>query len=292
MDAKLLQTMFALLFNGIAYGMILFIMSAGLSITMGTMRVVNLAHCGFAMVGGYLAYALMTDGGISFLPAVVLAFVLIAVLGAVLEFLLYRSIYRQSELKQVILTLGLALVMIASMNLIFGSGVHNLDIPQALTGNTQIWGVGLSIYRLFLIIASTLVGIVVWFVVERTGLGKKLKAAVDNPRMAKSVGINVDVFFAGTFAVGCGLAALGGALGAELMPLQPFYALRYLVIVVIVVSVGGLGSIKGTLVAALGLGVIDTFGTYFFPNVGAFLVYFIMIVVLFIKPQGLFGRAA
>jgi len=291
MDVKLFQTIFALLFNGVAYGMILFIMSAGLSVTMGTMRVVNLAHCGFAMVGGYIAYALMTDGSVPFWLAVLLSFALTTVLGALLEFLLYRSIYRQSELKQVILTLGLALVMIASVNLVFGASVHNLDIPDVLKGNVKVLGVGLSIYRFFLIGASMIVGALIWYFIECTGVGKKLKAAVDNPGMAKCVGINVDVYFAGTFAAGCGLAALGGALGAELMPLQPFYALRYLVIVVIVVSIGGLGSIKGTLAAALGLGIIDTFGTYFFDDIGAFLVYFIMIAVLFIKPQGLFGRA-
>ncbi|NYT69761.1 branched-chain amino acid ABC transporter permease [Pusillimonas noertemannii] len=292
MGFKLFQTIFALLFNGIAYGMILFIISAGLSVTMGTMRVVNLAHCGFAMVGGYIAYALMDRLGLSFSLAIPAAFVLTCLLGAVLEYLLYRGIYRQTELKQVIMTLGLALVMIASVNLLFGASVYNLNVPSTLSGNVEVFGVGLSVYRIFLILVSSIVGLLIWYFVERTYLGKKLKAAVDNPGMARCVGINVDVLFSGMFAVGCGLAALGGALGAELMPLQPFYALKYLVIAVIVVSIGGLGSIKGTLLAALALGVVDTFGTYFFSDIGAFLIYFIMILVLFIRPQGLFGRRA
>jgi branched-chain amino acid transport system permease protein len=292
MLARLAQSMMSVLFDGVALGMVLFLISVGLSITMGVMRVVNLAHCGFAMIGGYLTFMLTDRAGLPFGAAVVLAVLGTMVIGALLERTVYSWVYRQSELGQVLMTMGLTFVMIASANALFGSSVQNIPVPDAIRGTVDIGGASLPLYRLCLIAVSAACAVLIWFVLERTEIGAKLRAAVDNADMAACVGIDVKALFAVTFAIGCGFAALGGALGSDMFPLEPYYALQYLVLVLIVVSVGGLGSIKGTLVAALVLGMIDTMGRYFLPAGGGVVIYVVTLVLLLARPQGLFGRSA
>jgi branched-chain amino acid transport system permease protein len=292
MLARLAQSMMSVLFDGVALGMVLFLISVGLSITMGVMRVVNLAHCGFAMIGGYLTFMLTDRAGLPFGAAVVLAVLGTMVIGALLERTVYSWVYRQSELGQVLMTMGLTFVMIASANALFGSSVQNIPVPDAIRGTVDIGGASLPLYRLCLIAVSAACAVLIWFVLERTEIGAKLRAAVDNADMAACVGIDVKALFAVTFAIGCGFAALGGALGSDMFPLEPYYALQYLVLVLIVVSVGGLGSIKGTLVAALVLGMIDTMGRYFLPAGGGVVIYVVTLVLLLARPQGLFGRPA
>jgi branched-chain amino acid transport system permease protein len=292
MFSRLAVSFITVLFDGIAFGMILFLISVGLSITMGVMRVVNLAHCGFAMIGGYLTFMLMSDAGLPFAAAVPLAVLGTMAIGAVLERTVYSWVYSQNELGQVLMTIGLTFVMIATANALFGSSIQNIPVPAALRGTLQLGEIGLPIYRLFLIAVSAACGLLIWVVLERREVGAKLRAAVDNAKMAACIGINVKAMFAVTFAVGCGFAGLGGALGAEMFPLEPFYALQYLVLVLIVVSVGGLGSIKGTLIAALFLGVIDTFGRYYLPSGSGIVIYLVTLAILLARPQGLFGRHA
>jgi branched-chain amino acid transport system permease protein len=282
----------ALLFDGIAFGMVLFLISVGLSITMGVMRVVNLAHCGFAMIGGYLTFALTGQAGLPFFAAIPLAVLATMALGAVLERTVYCWVYGQSELGQVLMTMGLTFVMIATANALFGSSVQNIVLPEGLRGTLQLGSHGLPLYRIFLIAVSAACAVGIWLALERTEAGARLRAAVDNANMAACVGINVKLMFAGTFAIGCGFAGLGGALGSEMFPLEPFYALQYLVLVLIVVSVGGLGSIKGTLVAAVLLGLSDTFGRFYLPSGGGIVIYMVTLVMLLARPQGLFGRLA
>jgi branched-chain amino acid transport system permease protein len=278
----------SLLIDGIAYGMVLLLISAGLTVTLGVMRVVNLAHCGFAMIGGYAALALVERLG--FVGALVAATALTAALGALLERTLYRWIYATSELGQILMTIGLAFVMIASVNLVFGSTTHTLAIPEWLKGNWQFGPLVLSVYRLFLILVSAAIALGLWVMLEVTEFGVKLRAAVDNQRMARCVGIDVQRVFASTFMTGCGLAAVGGILGGQLLPLEPWYALRFLVPVLMVVAVGGLGSLKGSFFAALMLGLTDTFGRYYLPAVGAFVIYLAALVSLLWRPEGLFAR--
>ncbi|WP_217900211.1 branched-chain amino acid ABC transporter permease [Noviherbaspirillum humi] len=285
-------SLLTVLFDGVAFGMILFLISVGLSITMGVMRVVNLAHCGFAMIGGYLTYALIAVAGLPFAAAVPLAVLGTMAIGAVLERTVYSWVYAQSELGQVLMTIGLTFVMIASANAFFGSSIQNIPVPGALRGTTQIGSFGLPVYRLFLIVVSAACGVAIWLALEKTEAGAKLRAAVDNARMAGCIGINVKAMFAVTFAIGCGFAGLGGALGSDIFPLEPFYALHYLVLVLIVVSVGGLGSIKGTLLASLLLGMVDTLGRYYLPSGGGIVIYLATLMLLLIRPHGLFGRPA
>jgi branched-chain amino acid transport system permease protein len=287
---KLLSTNTSLFVDGVSYGMVLFLISAGLTITLGIMRVANLAHCGFAMVGGYVALALMTQTGLGFIAVLPLATFLIILLGLVLERTLYRWIYATSQLGQILMTIGLVFVMVASVNLAFGSSTYTLTTPSWLQGTWQGASFTLSRYRAFIILLGVCICGCLWYVVECTLFGARLRASVDNPRMARTVGVNVPNIFATTFAVGCGLAAVGGIVGSPLLPLEPYYALRLLVPVLMVVAVGGLGSLGGSLGAALLLGVVDTFGRYYFPTVGAFVIYFTVVLVLLVRPQGMFGR--
>jgi branched-chain amino acid transport system permease protein len=292
MRTSLAGSLFSVLLDGVALGMVLFLISVGLSITMGVMRVVNLAHCGFAMIGGYFTFMLTDRAGLPFAAAVPLAVLATMVIGALLERTVYSWVYRQSELGQVLMTIGLTFVMIASANALFGSSVQNIAIPDGLRGTVHFGTASLPLYRLCLIAVSAACAALLWFVLERTEIGARLRAAVDNADMAACVGIDVKALFAVTFAVGCGFAGLGGALGSDMFPLEPYYALQYLVLVLIVVSVGGLGSIKGTLVAALLLGMIETMGRYFLPAGGGVVIYVVTLVLLLARPQGLFGRPA
>jgi branched-chain amino acid transport system permease protein len=280
----------SLLVDGISFGMILFLISCGLTVTLGVMRLLNIAHCGFAMIGGYLALALVNRLGINVLAALPLAVAGTIVIGLLLERTVYRWVYETTALGQILMTIGLTFLMIATINLAFGSLLYTLPVPSFLAGTWIVGGVAISVWRIFLALVSALLAGMLWYVLDYTYFGARLRAAVDNPRMARCVGINVRKIFAQTFAAGCGLAAVGGILGTQMLPLEPYYALKYLVLVLIVVAVGGFGSLKGSLVAALSFGVIDTFGRYLVPAAGAFVIYFALVIVLLARPQGLFAR--
>jgi branched-chain amino acid transport system permease protein len=289
--SDIFTTWAALTFNGISFGMILFLISSGLTVTLGVMRLVNLAHCGFAMIGGYMAMAAVDYLGFGLLASLPVAIVGTMIVAAVIERTLFRWVYGVTELGQILMTIGLAFVMVALCNIVFGPLLHALPVPAWLTGNLEIVGVVISAYRCFLVVVSGLIAIGIWYVVERTDFGARLRASVDNQRMAQCAGINVRRIFSLTFSVGCGLAAVGGALGTQMLPLEPFYALDYLILTLIVVATGGLGSLKGSFTAALIIGVIDTWGRYILPSGGGFVMYAIVLVVLLARPQGLFARA-
>jgi branched-chain amino acid transport system permease protein len=281
---------FGVLFDGFAYGMLLFLLSVGLSVTLGMMNFVNLAHCGFAMLGGYVTVTLMNVYGWPFLATLPLAFLGAAMASVVFERTLYRRLYRASELDQVLLTIGLAFVSVGAVAYLFGTIQQPIQTPSYLRGSFTVMGVNLAAYRLFLVAMGLLVIVVLVLALEYTRFGAQVRAAVDNQRMARGLGINVDASFAITFALGSGLAGLGGALAIEIVGLDPAFAFTYLVYVLIVVSVGGLGSILGSFVAAVLLGICDIAGKYYVPQVGAFLIYLLMVVLLMWRPSGLFGR--
>jgi branched-chain amino acid transport system permease protein len=287
---KLLATTLALLVDGVAYSMILFLMSVGLTVTLGVMRIANLAHCGFAMVGGYIGWALVAEAKLSILAALVLAALATMALGAVLERTIYRWVYATGELGQILMTIGLTFVMVASANAAFGSNMNALPLPDYLSESVYFGAVAISAYRAFIILVSVVIAVVLWAILEYSDFGARLRAAVDNPRMARCVGIDVPSMFGVTFAVGCGLAAIAGFLGSPFLPLEPWYALEYLVPVLMVVAVGGLGSLKGSFYAALLLGIVDTFGRYFVPAAGAFVIYLAVLALLLWRPQGVFAR--
>ncbi len=287
---KVAATVAALAVDGVAYGMILFLMSVGLTITLGVMRIANLAHCAFAMAGGYIAFALVRSGYFSLFTALPLAVAATMLIGAGLERSLYRWVYATGQLGQILMTIGLVFVVVATANLLFGSNLNAIALPSWLSQTYFYGSVTISAYRVFIIAVSTGIAGTLWAILEFTDFGARLRAAVDNPRMARCVGIDVPRVFSITFSVGCGLAAAAGILGTQIMPLEPWYALEYLVPVLMVVAVGGLGSLKGSFYAALMLGVVDTFGRYYVPAAGAFIIYLAVLLLLLWRPQGVFAR--
>jgi branched-chain amino acid transport system permease protein len=287
--------MLTILFDGIAYGMLLFILAVGLCITMGLMNFINLAHGVFAMVGGYLTVVLMQRYGVPFLLCLPVAFLGAGLLGAVLERTLYRPMYNKPHLDQVLFSIGLTFMAVAATDYFMGSTQQIMQLPEWLKGRTELFGseqgsLGMGHYRLFIIAVCALLTVVLQAVLVKTRFGSRLRASVDDPRVAAGLGINVNVVFAATFAVGSGLAGLGGALGAEVLGLDPTFPLKFMVYFLIVVAVGGTTSITGPLLAALLLGIADVAGKYYIPKLGAFIVYALMIAILVWRPQGLFVR--
>jgi len=278
------------LFDGFAYGMLLFLLSVGLSVTLGMMNFVNLAHCSFAMLGGYVMITLTQTLGWPFLAALPAAFAAAAAASVLLERALYRRLYRASDLDQCLLTIGIVFMSVAAAAYVYGTTQQPIETPPYLRGAVTWLGLRLGVYRLFLIATALAITLVLVLALEYTRFGAQVRAAVDNQRMARGLGIDVDRRFAITFALGSGLAGLGGALAIEMVGLDPVFAFTYLVYVLIVVSVGGLGSIGGSFAAATLLGVSDVAGKYYVPELGAFLIYLVMVGLLMWRPAGLFGR--
>ena len=279
-------------FDGIAYGSLLFTISIGLSVTLGLMNFVNLAHGAFAMLGGYLCVTLMERAGVPFLATLPLAFLGMAVLGAVLERALFRRLYSAGALDQVLFSIGLTLVAVAACTFRFGPGQQPVVLPAFLHGQVHLLGLDLGRYRLFLVGLVGILTAALELFAGRTRFGAQVRAAVDNRAAAAGLGIDVDRVFALTFALGAGLAGLGGALGIEVLGLDPTFAVKYLVYFLLVVTVGGAGGFRGPALAALALGVLDVAGKYYLPQAGAFIIYAAMVVLLALFPKGLEGRRA
>jgi branched-chain amino acid transport system permease protein len=277
-------------FDGIAYGSLLFLISIGLSVTMGLMNFVNLAHGAFAMLGGYVCVMLMTRLGVPFLASLPIAFAAAALAGLVLERTLYQRLYRSSHLDQVLFSIGLVFMSMASATWLFGPAQQPVALPALLKGQVNAFGIDLGAYRLFLIGVVVAITLALVYLVERTRFGAQIRASVDNAQASAGLGINVDRVFALTFALGSGLAGLGGGLGIDVLGLDPTFPVKYMVYFLLVVTVGGAGTIRGPLVAALILGVVDVAGKYYVPQVGAFMIYALMVVLLFAFPAGLYGR--
>ena len=286
----MLSSLAGVLFDGFAYGMLLFLLSVGLSVTLGMMNFVNLAHCSFAMVGGYATVTLMNRFGWPFLATLPMAFLFGSLISIVLERALYRRLYRSSDLDQCLLTIGIVFISVAAFAWFYSTEQQSARPPEWLRGSIELMGMSFAVYRLFLIVFGLAVTALLVFSLEYTRFGAQVRAAVDNQRMARGLGIDVDRAFMLTFALGGGLAGLGGALAIEVVGLDPTFALAYLVYVLIVVAVGGLGSIGGSFAAAAVLGISDMAGKYYFPWLGAFLIYLVMVGLLMWRPQGLFGR--
>lgn len=282
----------SILLGGLASGMVLFIVSVGLSVTMGLMGFVNLAHGGFAMLGGYVIVVGMGELGMPFGAALLAGFVLVAALAAVLERLFYARLYAASELDQVLFTIGLVFVMIALITLGIGPETQTLTLPVWLRGQTDLGFMQYRTYSLVIIVFGTALMLALWLGFERTRFGAMIRAAVDNRRMTQSLGIDVGRLFTITFAFGCGLAAIGGGLGAEILGLDPQYPLRYLAYFLIVVAVGGLGRVTGVFFAALLIGLLDFVLKIHFPKGGTMFIYALTLILLLWRPQGIFGRRA
>ena len=278
------------LFDGFAFGMLLFVLSVGLSVTLGLMNFINLAHGAFGMLGGYVAVTVMRHLGLPFLLALPAAFLAAAAVSVVFERTLFRRLYRAGELNQVLFTIGLVFVAAAAATYLFGTAQQPIILPDWLRGSVEIAGLRFGVYRIFLIVISLAIVAALVFSVERTRHGARIRAAVDNQRVAQGLGLDVERVFAITFALGSGLAGLGGALAIEIVGLDPAFGFHFLVYVLIVVSVGGLGSITGSFVSAALLGIGDVAGKYFVPEIGSFLIYLLLVAILLVRPMGLFGR--
>ena len=283
--------MLTILFDGIAYGMVLFVLGCGLSVTMGLMNFVNLAHGAFAMLGGYVLVLAMQRLGLPFLAGLPLAFLAAALVGIVLERLIYRPMYAKSHLDQVMFSIGLVFMAVAGTDWLMGSTQQFIRLPDWLQGRFEVAGIGIGRYRLFVIAVCGLLAVSLQWGFTRTRFGSRLRAAVDDARVARGLGIPVNRLFALTFALGSGLAGLGGALGIELMGLDPSFPLKFMIYFLIVVTVGGTSGIMGPFFAAMLLGVADVVGKYLVPQVGAFIIYALMVALLITRPHGLFARA-
>jgi branched-chain amino acid transport system permease protein len=283
--------MLTILFDGIAYGMLLFVLACGLAVTLGLMNFVNLAHGAFAMAGGYVTVLLMERLGVPFLATLPCAFLATAAVGLVLERLLYRHLYARSHLDQVLFSIGLVFMACAATDFVMGSEQRIIKLPAYLQGRVDVLGISIGVYRSFIIVICGILTVALQLVLSRTRFGSRLRAAVDDPRVARGLGIDVTTIFAVTFAVGSGLAGLGGALGTEILGLDPNFPLKFMIYFLIVVTVGGTSSIVGPFVASLILGIADVAGKYYVPAFGAFVIYTVMIVILILRPQGLFARA-
>jgi len=277
-------------FDGVAYGSLLFLISLGLSVTMGLMSFVNLAHGAFAMLGGYACVGLMQRWGIPFLGTLPLVFLLLAGVGALLEVLLYRRLYPRSALDQVLFTIGFTFMAVASATWIWGPSQQPVALPGFLRGQITIASVDVGGYRLFLIAVVLAISTTLGLLVARTRFGAQLRAAVDNRMAAAGAGVSVSLLFSVTFALGSGLAGLGGALAIDVLGLDPTFPFKYLVYFLLVVVVGGAGSLTGALVASLVLGVVDVAGKYYLPQIGGFTIYGAMVLLLILFPRGLYGR--
>ena len=282
--------MLTILFDGIAYGMLLFVLACGLSVTLGLMNFVNLAHGAFAMAGGYITLILVNRAGVPFSAGLAIAFVVTALIGVLFERTLYVHVYGKSPLDQVLFTIGLVFMSVAAVDYVMGSQQVFIQIPSALEGRFEIFGVGIGRYRLLIIVICGLLTLALQMTLSNTRFGSRLRASVDDARVARGLGINVNAVFTLTFAIGSGLAGLGGALGADILGLDPTFPLKFMVYFLIVCAVGGTSSITGPLVAALVLGIADVMGKYYVPKLGAFIVYVLMIAILLWRPQGLFSR--
>jgi branched-chain amino acid transport system permease protein len=278
------------LFDGFAFGMLLFVLSVGLSVTLGLMNFINLAHGAFGMLGGYIAVTAMRQFGFPFLLALPAAFLGAALISVVLERTLFRRLYRAGELAQVLFTIGVVFVAAAAVTYLYGTVQQVVLLPSWLRGSVEIFGMRFGTYRIFLIVVALAITALLVFGLERTRLGAQIRASVDNQRVAQGLGLNVERVFAITFALGSGLAGLGGALAIEIVGLAPSFGFHFLVYVLIVVSVGGLGSITGSFVGAALLGIGDVAGKYFVPEIGSFLIYLLLVAILLVKPAGLFGK--
>jgi branched-chain amino acid transport system permease protein len=284
------MTLLTILFDGVAYGMLLFVLACGLAVTLGLMNFVNLAHGAFAMAGGYVCAILVNRSGLPFFAALPIAFLVSAAIGALLERTLYRHLYARSHLDQVLFTIGLVFMSVTAVDYFMGSSQTFIQLPDYLQGQIDIFGLGVGRYRLMIIVICGLLTVALQLILSKTRFGSRLRAAVDDPRAASGLGINVPQVFALTFAFGCGLAGFGGALGAEILGLDPYFPLKFMIYFLIVVTVGGSSSITGPFLASLLLGIGDVAGKYYVPKLGAFVIYTMMIVILIWRPNGLFGR--
>lgn len=285
-----MSTVAFILLYGLSYGLVLCLIALGLVITMGLMHVINLGHGAFAAIGGYLAISLMQQQGWPYAVAVPAAVLAVAAFGVLAERLLYVRLYKRSHLDQVLVTIGFNFIVIAIITMLFGPNIVRMELPTYLRGNVDL---GIREFELYRVVASGICIVIIsalWWVFERTSTGARLRAAVDNRGMAQAMGMNVPLLFSATFALGCGLAALGGILAAPMLPMEPMWPMKYLVLMLIIVALAGHGQVTASVAVAIIVGVVETAGRYLFPQFGAFFIYLLLIGLMVWRPNGLLVR--
>lgn len=290
MDSILVTLSFIVAY-GLSYGLVLFAISIGMVITMGLMKVTNLAHGAFAALGGYLTVALMTNAGLDFAVAVAIATVAVALFGVVVERLLISRLYGKSDLDQVLVTLGFNFLVMGALTLIFGPNVYPMSLPEYLRGNVDLGIRTFEVYRIFVIVFGIVLVVALWAIFDKTNFGAKLRAAVDNRGMAAAMGINVNRLYVIAFGLGSALAAIGGAVGAAMLPMEPFYPLKYLILVLVVVALSGFGNIRASIGVAIIVGLVETAGRLLIPQYGSYVIYVLLIVLIVWRREGLFAKA-
>lgn len=276
------------LINGLVLGMLLFLMSAGLSLIFGLMNVVNVAHGSFFMLGAFFALSIGEFTG-SFWAGLALGWIPALVLGLAMERLFIRYLYSRPHLDQVLLTFGFTFVFADLVRMIWGPEIRNIGVPDVLSGAVEVFDIILPKYRLFLIAFGGVIALLLWLFLERSRVGAMVRAGVDDAATASGIGINVQLLFGFIFALGVGLAALGGAAAGPVLGVYLGLDGEILIPAFIVVVIGGMGSLRGAFVASMLVGVIDTLGKAYFPDLALFAIYLLMVVVLLTKPHGLFG---
>ena len=276
------------LLNSLTFAALLFLVASGFTLIFGLMRIVNLAHGAMYLMGGYVAYAVTTSSG-SFLLGLVVSMVAVAILGLVTQALL--RFVKGSELRQVLLTLGLALILNDAALVIFGGDTFSVPVPEVLRGATQVFGVFYPRYRLFVLGVGIVVLVLLWLLMNRTRLGSLIRAGVDDAETVEAMGINIRMVFVATFVLGMLLAAAAGALGGAFLSLYPTADSEILVYSLAVVIIGGRGSLAGAAVGSLAVALLSTFGQVWFPELAYFVIFGPMALLLAFRPNGLFGRA-
>ena len=285
MHEILVGSSFILLY-GVSYGVVLFTISVGLVVTLRLMRVVNMAHGAFAAIGGYAFVELMIRLHVPFALALPLAVLAVVIVGLALERVIFAHLYGAGDLDQVLITIGVAFVAVAGLNLAFGPDIVTAPLPAMLAGNVDLGIRTFETYRIFVLVAGVALMAALWYLFERTPFGARLRAAVDNRGMAEAVGIDVRRLFSFAFALGCGLAAFGGALGYKILPLEPTYPLKYLALVLIVATLAGSRNVKASALVAILIGIIDEAGRFLYPPSGNFTIYLLVIAVMLWRNEG------
>jgi branched-chain amino acid transport system permease protein len=284
-----MNLVFNILVDGMAYSMVLFMITIGLSLTLGLMHVVNMAHGVFAMISGLLTAHLVSAYGMNFAVAVLLALLCSAVISVPIERLLIRRFYKRSPMDQMLMTMGLVFIASATASVVFGPSVINIPLPEWLSGSISLGSKQFPVHRLFVIVVGLLTVGVLYLTIDRSRYGILVRAAVDNPGISETVGINTQLIYVSAFALGAALAGLGGIVGAELLPMEPTYPSRYLVLMLAVVAVSGHGSLAGSFVASLVLGMFSTAAKYFYPEYSSLVFFALMFLMLKFRPNGILG---
>lgn len=279
-----------ILIDGVAYSMVLFMITIGLSLTLGLMHVVNMAHGVFAMIAGLVTAHLITAWGVNFVIATLLAITCSALVAIPVERLLIRRFYKRSPMDQMLMTLGIVFIASAAASAIFGPQVVNVPLPEWLSGSVSFAGKQFPAHRLMVIVVGLATLVLLYLTIDRSRYGVLVRAAVDNPGISETVGINTQLVYVSAFAIGAALAGLGGVVGAELLPMEPTYPSRYLVLMLAVVAVSGHGSLASAFVAALLLGVGSTAAKYFYPEYSSLVFFGLMFLMLKFRPNGILSQ--